>query len=176
MPRPHWRRMNRIALTLIAMVLLNAPAGALAQAQNTVEISQNGRELSAEVTQELNASRAELSQSGEDNAASVRQALGEVLLRQDGEGNRANLSQRGYTAGSVVVATQQGLSNEMGLVQDGDENSAALSQLGARNRMEVVQVGDANTLSLQQSGDDLEMTITQMGGASAIIVQTGPAP
>lgn len=145
-------------------------------------IIQNGDENQADVVQDDGSHHASIAQDGNRNSVNVgQQGQGRsvLMLAQQGNGNRADVSQTESQAiYSAAAIGQTGSDNLLSLVQDGSDNQARLVQNGDGNTMTVVQQGSGNRLSWTQDGNGLsDLQITQDGGQALQITQTnGGAP
>lgn len=132
-----------------------------------------------------------ITQIGDENRAAVRQhsAVGYANVRQDGDGNRADIEQKGVTlayadvlqTGSMndAVITQQGITagNVVYVRQEGASNvvnSRQMNDGAIYNASSIFQNGDRNSVTLGQTGEDNEAVLTQNGNDNALTAsQTG---
>lgn len=142
-----------------------------------VRIIQNGDENQVDIGQDEGNHHASIAQDGNRNTANVgQQGQGRtvLMLAQQGDGNRADVSQTESQAiYSAAAIGQTGSDNLLSLVQDGSDNQARLIQNGDGNAMTAIQQGNGNRLSWTQDGNGLsDLRIMQDGGQAMEITQT----
>ena len=103
--------------------------------------------------------------SGDENIA---------VVRQSGQGNRAEVSQTSSAYGAFAIIAQYGEDNLADVNQCGCGNFVDIIQDGNTNLSEISQTGRGNVFVHRQYGDGLALSVTQYGGAQIAITQTGP--
>ncbi|MCM8732187.1 hypothetical protein ACFO8O_14580 [Hephaestia sp. GCM10023244] len=142
---------------LAALMLPIAASTARPAAAQSVSIDQTGNANIADSIQDSPDQRLLAAMNGDPSGANI------AIISQSGVANTASIEQ--------VAAS--GAANELTLIQDGNDNIAALSQQGAGNHLDVRQSGDINDAAITQSGYDLGLVINQSGGAAIAVTQTG---
>lgn len=125
------------------------------------------------------ASRATVTQTGEDQASFVQQsgASDTVFVDQigGGSGNFSRVTQLSNGISNTADVEQRGNDGESTINQDGWTNTANLLQgsLGDGNTSSITQGGDFNTANVNQYSSDNNSTVIQTGSSSTITVNQG---
>ena len=137
-------------------------------------ISQIGDTNVASIRQAAPNAYARITQSGDRNEADVTQdggGTGYISASQSGDGNFARLEQGG-AGQNVLHLIQSGVSNWAWSSQNASgalHNGAQLTQTGNYNDMHLVQDGSDNRALLTQDGDANAMTAAQLGVGNRLI-------
>ena len=163
-------------------------SGALGAA---VQVEQIGDVLVANIVQRDAAHRLRIKMEGADQSAELSQSgagLNRMEVDMGGSANRVTATQQSEVGGeNVALLSQYGTGNQaliaqqaavgqnyLTLNQNGNDNTANLSQTGGDNQLGLTQNGDGNAATLSQQGIGLILGIIQNGGANTVITQTGP--
>src|SRR3546814_18929552 len=74
---------------------------------------------------------------------------------------------------TIQQIAASGAANELTMLQDGNDNSDALSQQGAGNHLDVSQLGDITDAAIAHTGSDLGLVVNQRGRATLDDTQPG---
>jgi len=97
-----------------------------------------------------------------------------AVVRQSGEGNAAEVRQTSSVYGAFTIIAQYGTENTADVTQCGCGNFVDIIQDGTSNLSEISQSGRGNVFVHRQYGDNLALSVTQYGGAQISVTQTGP--
>lgn len=97
-----------------------------------------------------------------------------ALIRQNGEGNLAEVNQTSSAYGAFSIVAQYGTENAVDVTQCACGNFVDIIQDGSSNLSEISQTGSGNVFVHRQYGDALGLSVSQYGGAQISITQTGP--
>lgn len=97
-----------------------------------------------------------------------------AVIRQNGEGNTAEVNQTSSAYGAFSIIAQYGTENAVDVTQCGCGNFIDIIQDGTSNLSEISQTGRGNVFVHRQYGDALGLSVSQYGGAQISITQTGP--
>jgi hypothetical protein len=97
-----------------------------------------------------------------------------AVIRQNGEGNLAEVNQTSSAYGAFSIVAQYGTENTVDVTQCACGNFVDIVQDGSSNLSEITQTGGGNVFVHRQYGDALGLSVSQYGGAQISITQTGP--
>ncbi|HEY9217771.1 MAG TPA: hypothetical protein VIO94_06975 [Phenylobacterium sp.] len=119
---------------------------------------------------------ADVRQSGHDNAFVAEQAgptRNSLLAGQLGMGNHAAVVQGSGGGVNAALIYQEGVGQDVTLIQNGADNDAVLTQRGSGNAMTLSQQGTGNKAAWTQDGDNLpNLNVSQSGSMALTIVQS----
>ncbi len=159
------RRFMQTGAAMLAALMLAGTAAAQISSEDALlgKLDLTSQLSGGELLAETPSSSSE--NSGYDNTA---------VIRQNGEGNIAEVNQTSSAYGAFSIIAQYGTENTVDVTQCGCGNFVDIIQDGSSNLSEISQAGRGNVFVHRQYGDALGLSVSQYGGAQISITQTGP--